>query len=216
MKKSIAVLGLGKYGMSLVRELNEMGMDVLAVDREESIVREIADYCTEAVCAELSDEKSLKSLGLKEMDIVVVAIGDNLEASIFAVVAAKEQGVPLVLAKSSSERMSSILRKVGADKVIQPEEYAGKRSAVILASNTMLDYFEVDDSICMIEITPLAGWVGKSLIDLNLRSTYRINVVAVKDENDKWILTDPEQPLKESTKLLVVLEQKDLGRIRNE
>ena len=105
MKKSIAVLGLGKYGMSLVRELNEMGMDVLAVDREESIVREIADYCTEAVCAELSDEKSLKSLGLKEMDIVVVAIGDNLEASIFAVVAAKEQGVPLVLAKSSSERM---------------------------------------------------------------------------------------------------------------
>ena len=99
--------------------------------------------------------------------------------------------------------------------MIQPEEYAGKRSAAILASETMLDYFEVDDSICMIEMTPLAGWVGKSLIDLNLRSSYRINVVARKDENDQWILTDPEQPLKENTKLLVVLEQKDLGRIRN-
>ena len=215
MKKSIAVLGLGKYGMSLVRELNEMGMDVLAVDKEETIVKEIADHCTEAVCADLEDEKSLRSLGLKDMDIVVVAIGDNLEASIFAVMAAKEQGVPLIVAKSSSERMTRILSKVGADRVIQPEEYAGKRSAAILASENMLDYFEVDDSICMIEMLPLADWAGKSLIDLNLRSSYRINVVARKDENDQWILTDPEQPLKENTKLLVVLEQKDLGRIRN-
>ena len=172
-------------------------------------------HCTEAVCADLEDEKSLRSLGLKDMDIVVVAIGDNLEASIFAVMAAKEQGVPLIVAKSSSERMTRILSKVGADRVIQPEEYAGKRSAAILASENMLDYFEVDDSICMIEMLPLADWAGKSLIDLNLRSSYRINVVARKDENDQWILTDPEQPLKENTKLLVVLEQKDLGRIRN-
>ena len=215
MKKSIAVLGLGKYGMSLVRSLNEMGMDVLAVDREETIVKEIADYCTEAVCADLEDEKSLRSLGLKDMDIAVVAIGDNLEASIFAVVAAKEQGVPLIVAKSSSERMTYILSKVGADKVIQPEEYAGKRSAAILASENMLDYFEVDDSICMIEMLPLAEWVGKSLIDLNLRNNHRINVVASKDDNGNWVMTDPEQPLKENTKLLVVLEQKDLGKIRS-
>lgn len=215
MKKSIAVLGLGKYGMSLVRELNEMGMDVLAVDREETIVKEIADYCTEAVCADLEDEKSLQSLGLKDMDIVVVAIGDNLEASIFAVVAAKEQGVPLILAKSSSERMTYILSKVGADKVIQPEEYAGKRSAAILASENMLDYFEVDDSICMIEMLPLEEWTGKSLIDLDLRNRYRINVVARKDDSGSWILAEPDQPLKENTKLLVVLEQKDLGGIRS-
>ena len=84
MNKSIAVLGLGKYGMSLVRELNKIGVDVLAVDRDESVVKEIADYCTEAVCADLEDENSLLSLGLKDMDIVVVAIGDNLEASIMS------------------------------------------------------------------------------------------------------------------------------------
>ena len=215
MKKSIAVLGLGKYGMSLVRELYEMGMDVLAVDRKETIVKEIADHCTEAVCADLADEKSLQSLGLKDMDIVVVAIGDNLEASIFSVVAAKEQGVPLIVAKSSSERMTYILSKVGADKVIQPEEYAGKRSAAILASDNMLDYFQVDDSICMIEMLPLADWVGKSLIDLNLRTRHRINVVAWKEDDGNWNLADPEQPLKENTKLLVVLEQKELAKIRN-
>ena len=149
------------------------------------------------------------------MDIVVVAIGDNLEASIFSVAAAKEQGVPLILAKSSSERMSSILRKVGADRVIMPEEYAGKRSATILASDNVLDYFQVDESLCMIEMLPLSDWVGKSLIELNLRNSHQVNVVARKNENNKWIMTDPEQPLQENTKLLVVLEQKNLGRIRN-
>ena len=214
MNKSIAVLGLGKYGMSLVRELNKIGVDVLAVDRDESVVKEIADYCTEAVCADLEDENSLLSLGLKDMDIVVVAIGDNLEASIMSVLVAKEQGVPRMLAKSSSERMSVILNKVGADTVIQPEKYAGKRSAVILASETMLDYFQVDDSLCMIEMLPLDNWVGKSLIDLDLRSSQKINVVARKDEDGHWVLVDPDQPLKENSRLLVVLEQKDLVKIR--
>lgn len=214
MNKSIAVLGLGKYGMSLVRELNKIGVDVLAVDRDESVVKEIADYCTEAVCADLEDENSLLSLGLKDMDIVVVAIGDNLEASIMSVLVAKEQGVPRILAKSSSERMSVILNKVGADTVIQPEKYAGKRSAVILASETMLDYFQVDDSLCMIEMLPLDNWVGKSLIDLDLRSSQKINVVARKDEDGHWVLVDPDQPLKENSRLLVVLEQKDLVKIR--
>ena len=214
MNKSIAVLGLGKYGMSLVRELNKIGVDVLAVDRDESVVKEIADYCTEAVCADLEDENSLLSLGLKDMDIVVVAIGDNLEASIMSVLVAKEQGVPRILAKSSSERMSVILNKVGADTVIQPEKYAGKRSAVILASETMLDYFQVDDSLCMIEMLPLDNWVGKSLIDLDLRSSQKINVVARKDEDGHWVLVDPDQPLKENSRLLVVLEQKDFVKIR--
>ena len=214
MNKSIAVLGLGKYGMSLVRELNKIGVDVLAVDRDESVVKEIADYCTEAVCADLEDENSLLSLGLKDMDIVVVAIGDNLEASIMSVLVAKEQGVPRILAKSSSERMSVVLNEVGADTVIQPGKYAGKRSAVILASETMLDYFQVDDSLCMIEMLPLDNWVGKSLIDLDLRSSQKINVVARKDEDGHWVLVDPDQPLKENSRLLVVLEQKDLVKIR--
>ena len=121
----------------------------------------------------------------------------------------------MIVAKSSSERMTYILSKVGADKVIKPEEYAGKRSAAILASESMLDYFQVDDSICMIEMLPLTDWVGKSLIDLNLRTRHRINVVAWKEDNGIWNLADPEKPLKENTKLLVVLEQKDLGKIRS-
>ena len=141
MAKSIAVLGLGKFGMSLVRSLNEMGADVMAVDKVEMYVQEIADYCSTAICADLANEEDLNKLGLKEMDIVVCAMGESLEASILSVAVAKEQGVPLIVAKSSSARMSSILRKVGANRVIMPEEYAGARSAAMLVSESVLYYF---------------------------------------------------------------------------
>ena len=120
MGKSVAVLGLGKYGMSLAEHLYDAGADVLAVDKNKDLIADIADKCTTAVCANLTDEDAVMALGLQNMDIVVSAIGSNLAASIMAVAVAKEQGVPLVVAKSSSERMSSLLKKVGSDKVSDP------------------------------------------------------------------------------------------------
>ena len=214
MKKSIAVLGLGKFGRSLVRTLSSLGADVLAVDREETIVKEMADLCSEAVCADLASEESLIALGLKDMDVVVVAVGRNLEASIFAVSVAKEQGVPLVVAKSDSPRMSAILRKIGADKVIIPEEYAGNRTAVTLVSEAVLRYFQVDDSLCIIEMTPHSDWIGTNIDELNIRRNYHANVLAEKNEDGKWVMVDPDHPLQEDTKLLVLLNQKDLGRFK--
>ena len=203
MAKSIAVLGLGKFGMSLVRSLNEMGADVMAVDKVEMYVQEIADYC------------SLNKLGLKEMDIVVCAMGESLEASILSVAVAKEQGVPLIVAKSSSARMSSILRKVGANRVIMPEEYAGARSAAMLVSESVLDYFELGSRLSMIEMAPLKEWIGKSMAELNIRNKYQITVVAGKDEKGEWMPIDPEQPLQEKMKLLAVVDRKNLSRLKN-
>ena len=214
MKKSIAVLGLGKFGRSLARSLSSLGADVLAVDQNETLVKEIADFCSEAVCADLTNEESLNALGLKDMDIVVVAVGRNLEASIFAVSAAKEQGVPLVMAKSISVRMSTILRRIGADKVILPEEYAGNRTAVTLMSESVLDYFQVDDSLCMIEMKPHSEWVGKTMAELDIRKNYHANVLAEKDADGKWMMADPERAIMEDSVLLVILEHKDLGRFR--
>ena len=213
MAKSIAVLGLGKYGTSLVRTLNEMGADVLAVDKDETLVNEIADHCSAAVCADVSNEEALISLGLKDMDIVVVAMAQNLEASILAVAVAKDLGVPYIVAKSSSERMSAILLRVGANKALIPEEYAGIRSATILFSETVLDYFQLGNSLCMIEMRPLKEWVGKTLTELNLRIRNNINVVARRDENNNWMLLDPGKPLEENSKLLVVMEQKTLDEL---
>ena len=168
--------------MSLVRSLNEMGADVMAVDKVETYVQEIANYCSTAICADLANEEDLNKLGLKEMDIVVCAMGESLEASILSVAVAKEQGVPLIVAKSSSARMSSILRKVGANRVIMPEEYAGARSAAMLVSESVLDYFELGSRLSMIEMAPLNEWIGKSMAELNIRNKYQMTIVAGKDE----------------------------------
>ncbi|WP_026665151.1 potassium channel family protein [Butyrivibrio sp. FC2001] len=212
MRKSIAVLGLGKYGLSLAQSMYDMGSDVLIADIDEDKLKESSHFATSAICADLSNEDEVKNLGLKNLDIVVVAMSRNLAASIMSVAVAKEEGVPLIVAKSSSDRMTSILEKIGADKVIIPEEYGGKQSARILSSDTFLDYFQVDNSLSMVEMNPMDKWVGKNLIELNIRQKYNVNVVAIK-EGGHWITADPKRELRASDQLLIVAERDSLKRI---
>ena len=212
MRKSIAVLGLGRYGISLAKSMYDMGSDVLIVDIDDEKLKECAEFSTSAICADLSNEDEVKNLGLQNMDIVAVAMAGNLAASIMSVAVAKEENVPLIVAKSSTDRMSTILKKIGADKIIVPEEYGGQQSARILSSDTFLDYFQVDDSLSMVEMNPLGKWVGKNLIDLNLRKKYKINVVAIK-EGGHWKVVDPQEPLTEKHHLLIFAEKEDLKRI---
>lgn len=212
MKKSIAVLGLGKYGASLAKNMYEMGADVLIVDQDQDKLKELNGFCTAAVCADITNEDEVISLGLKNMDIVAVAMAGNLAASIMAVAVAKEQGVPLIVAKSSSDRMTSILKKIGANKVIVPEEYGGEQSARILSSDTFLDYFKVDGNLCMIEINPLPKWVGKNMMELNVRKNYNANVIALK-RGSSWKILDPAEALYADDLLLIVVERKDLHRL---
>ena len=214
MAKSIAVLGLGKFGMSLVRGLNEMGADVLAVDKVEANVKEIAASCASAVCADLSNEENLLKLGLEDMDSVVIAMGESLEPSILSVAVSKELGVPMIVAKSSSKRMSSILLKVGANRVIMPEEYAGMRSAALLVSDNITNYFQVSDQLSMIEMKKKEKWVGKSLINLSIRQKYKVIIVGKKDKTG-WVPIDPEEPLQADVLLLAVMDRKNMGRFLN-
>lgn len=210
MKKSIAVLGLGAYGRSLAENLYNMGADVLAVDSREELINDFAGKCTSAICANLENEDEVAALGLRNMDIVVTAMGDCLAASIMSITVAKEKGVPLVVAKSSSERMSSILRKVGADKIIDPESEGGLRSARILLSSSFKDYYKIDDNMYMVEILPEKEWIGKSLIELELRKRLQINVVALRDAGKLWHFVDPHAPLTEGVVLLAAMEKDHL------
>ena len=214
MKKTIAVLGLGKYGISLAKSMYEMGADVLVVDNNRDKLKDMDGFCTAAVCADLTNEDEVEMLGLKNMDIVAIAMGGNLSASIMSVAVAKELKVPLIVAKSSSDRMTSILKKIGANKVIVPEEYGGEQSARILASDTFLDYFKVDENLCMVEMLPLQKWIGKNMVELNLRKNYKVNVIAYKNHNNgHWKILDPKEPLDAENELLIVLERDQLYRI---
>ena len=213
MKKSIAVLGLGKYGRSLVENLYELGADVMAVDRNEELIQDFSGSCTSAICANLANEEEVLSLGLKSMDIVVVAIGDDLAASIVSITVAKEQGVPLVIAKTSSPRISSILRKVGADRILDPEGEGGARSARILMSSFVRDVFELDKNMSMLEMVPKSEWIGESLTELNLRSRMNLNVVAEKEKGGCWRFPDADKPITPELLLLVVAEKKSLKKL---
>ena len=211
MKKSVAVLGLGKYGCSLAKSLYNIGEDVLVADRDESLIRDISSNVTSAVCANLENEDEVLALGLQNMDIVITAMGGNIAASIMCVSIAKEKGVPTVIAKASSPRMAKILDRVGADKIIDPEQEGGVRSARILASKSIHDYFELDDNLCMVELQPRTTWIGKSLIELDLRKKYNMNVAAVKEKGQSWGYISPTKKLSDKNLLMVIIEKKDLG-----
>lgn len=207
MKKSVAVLGLGKYGKSLSEHLYRMGADVLAVDRNMKIIEEFSDKCTSAVCANLDNEDEVNALGLKNMDIVVTSMGGDLAASILCVAVAKEQGVPIVISKASSDRMASILRKVGADKVIDPEGEGGARSARIMVSSIFKDFYELDENMYMIEMIPRPEWIGRDLVELNLRGNMGLNIVAVRSKNQKFHFVNPKAKFHKDDILLIVTEK---------
>ena len=212
MSKSVAVLGLGKYGRSLSESLYELGADVLAVDGDEKIVEDMSDRCSTAVCADLTKEESVLALGLKDMDVVVCAMGGNLAASVMSVAVAKEQGVPMVVAKASSDRMASVLLKVGADKILDPEGEGGSRSARILLSSSFKDFFKLDENMYMIEMIPRKDWIGKNLIELDLRRNFNVNVVAVRRKGELWRFVDPKEPFTAESLLLIVMEKKHMKK----
>ncbi len=210
MKKSIAVLGLGRFGQSLAENLYRQGADVLAVDNDEDVVQSFSDKCTSAVFADLTNEAEVTELGLKDMDIVIVCMSHSLAPSVMSITVAKEQGVPLVVAKTSSERMSSILRKVGADRIIDPDGESGTRVARVLLAETFMDVYELDDNMYMVEMNPKEEWLGKSLEELKLRSKLNLNVVAERGGRGLWHFIPPQKPLTKQMLLLIVVEKKNI------
>ena len=214
MSKQIAVLGMGRFGKSIALSLSDMGADVMAVDANPDVLEKVADKVTFAIEADLKNAESITGTGIENMDVVVVAMGSDLTASITSVMAAKEVGVPFVMAKAADDRMGAILEKVGADKVIYPEEETGVRTARTLMSDSFMDYFDIDKNLCMLEMHPKEDWIGKNLIELNLREKYHANVVAIKDENKMHAFVDPNRKLEETDELLVLLDKTDIKKLQ--
>lgn len=216
MDKSIAVLGLGKYGRSLAKNLYKLGADVLVADADENVVSEFTAYSTAAICADLSNEEEVLQLKLENMDVVITAMGSNLEASIICISVAKEKGVPFVGAKVNSERMSSLLRMVGADEVYDPEEEGGALSARVLVSKYLSNCYELDKNLALLEMRPMDEWVGKTLKGLDLRHTMNINVIATRENQGLWHFVEPERVIEKDSELIVAVESKTLRKIRGE
>ncbi len=214
MNRSYAVFGLGRYGRAVAKELVESGAEVLAVDMDEELVNTAIGEIPYCRCADVTDAEVIRRLGIANVDVVVIAMATNLEASVMATVLCKEIGVKTVIVKCSSEMNCKILSKVGADRVVLPEKESGIRLAKNLLSSGFVDIVELSKDVSMVELEVRPDWVGKNLIELNLRKKYSINVVAILQGREVCANIDPERPLETSMKLIVIANPARLGKLK--
>jgi trk system potassium uptake protein TrkA len=203
-KQSFAVFGLGRYGTALAKELVQSGADVLAVDSDKDIVNSVVQDIPLSKCADVTDPEVIKQLGISNVDVVVIAMATNLEASVMATMLCKEAGVKTVIAKCGSEMECKILSKIGADQVIFPEKESGVRLAKKLVNFGLVDLVELSKDASLFELKVRPEWVGKSLIELNLRKKYGFNVVAIFENEEVNTYIAPDRPLNDSMRLIAI------------
>ncbi len=184
MKSSILVIGLGRFGTAAALELEQLGHEVLAVDRSEAAVNDIAPEVTHAVQLDASDEAALKSVGAGEFDYAIVAISGSTEASIFATMALKNLGVGHVIAKAATALHGAILERVGADRVVYPEREMGTRAAHSLAIPDVIDYLDVAPRFGIVKVRPPASFVGRSLKELDLPGRFQVSPIVLRRGTD--------------------------------
>ena len=213
IRKTYAVLGLGRYGSAVAKELVANGLEVIAVDANQRIVNELAAHLPVCKCADVSDPEVIKRLGIGTIDIVIISMANNLEASVMAVTLCKEAGAKMVIAKAANEMHQKILRRVGADHVVFPERESGIRLAKNLLSSGFIDMISLSKDVSIIEIKVKDEWIGKNLIELNLRRQYGFNIIAKKSDGRVDVNIDPEETLGADTTLIVIANTANLKNL---
>lgn len=206
MKQNYAIIGIGRFGGSICRSLVESGQEVLIIDSNEDRVNEYMNIATHAVVGNAQDEMTLRSLGIRNFDHVIVAIGEDIQASILVTLMLKEMGVPNILAKAQNEYHARVLEKIGADKVVHPERDMGVRIAHNLVSKNILEFIELSDEFSLAEIRVTnPKFFNQTLIDLNFRQRYGLTVVAIRRGSGKVVVSpDATEVVKEFDNLLVI------------
>ena len=190
-QKSFIVIGMGRFGANTARKLTEMGHEVLAVDKSAARIGVIKDDVLRAIQADATDERVIAQLGVRNFDGVIVSIGDDVRSSILATVLCREAGARRIVAKAQDDLHEKLLLKTGADRVVQPERDAGVRLARSMAADGVLDSFGLSDKYGINEMLEPEGWVGKSLMDLNLRKKHGLSVIALRREGEVEVNIDP-------------------------
>ena len=214
IKQTYAVFGLGRYGIAVAKELVESGAEVLAIDMDEDIVNAASLVLPYFKKADVTDVEVIKQLGIRNIDVVVIAMASNLEASVMATVLCKEAGVKTVIAKCANEMHQKVLSKVGADKVVFPESESGIRLAKNLVSAGFVDVIELSKDVSMIELDVREEWEGKSLLELDLRKKYSINVMAIRIGDEVSIDIDPNQKLDKDMNLIIVADTNKMKKLK--
>ncbi len=214
-KKTFGVLGLGIFGSSVCKTLNEYDCEVLAVDSDITCVDRVADFVTRSVQADMTNLEQLRSIGIADCDVVIVGTGNNLEDSIMAILNLKELGVPYIVAKAKNKQYMTVLEKIGANRIIRPEKEAGERVAKSLLSNNIVDLIDVDDEHSIVDIHIPASWIGHSLIELSIRSRFGINIIGIRKNGSKKLdmNVNPSYVFADNDQILVVAETDNIEKL---
>ena len=202
--KQYLVIGCGRFGSSVAKKMCQLGNEVMVIDKDEDSINNIAELVTHTAIVDVTEERDLKSIGLGNFDVVIVAISSDVRASIMATVMAKEMGVPKVVCKAKDELQAKVLYKIGADKLVFPERDMGIRLAYNLASENILDQINLDPEYSIMEIVTPQNWVGKTIIELNLRAKYDITVLAVKTQSGLKVMPSPNYKMQEKNILIII------------
>lgn len=211
--KQYAVLGLGVFGSTVATTLSQYDCEVIAIDIDQTCVERIANEVTKAVVADTTDIEQLRVLGLEDIDVAIIAIGTHLEEAVLTTMNVKDLGVPYVIAKAKNKQFSKILEKVGANRVIRAEKDMGIRVAKSLLRKNIVDLVELDEDYSLVEINAPFDWIGKSFQILNLRRTFHINVIGVKNSDDNMSLNiGADYIVKRGDRFLVIGKTAELER----
>ena len=213
-KKEFVVFGLGRFGKSVATTLVESGCHVLVVDCNQDKIQEMADIATFAVKGDVADPELLQSLGLSNFDGAVIAIGENLEASVMVTILAKEMGIPYVMAKAQNDLHAKVLKKVGVDQVVFPEKETGIRLAHNLVMGNFFNAIELSSNFSIMELDVPKEWANHSLKELNIRAKHNLNVIGIKKQNEININPLPDEKLEREDTLIVIGENDSLSKIK--
>ncbi|MFF2450117.1 potassium channel family protein [Neobacillus sp. NPDC058068] len=215
MANQYAVIGLGRFGLSIANKLFESGQEVLGVDVNEERVEDSHPYATHSIIADSTDADALKSIGIRNFDTVIVAIGNDIQASILSVLLLKELGVKKVIAKALNKLHGQVLKKVGADWVVFPERDMGIRVAHQLLSPNVLNFIEISKNYSVEEVKIPDRMLNKTLRELDLRARYNLSVIAIRHEDEINISPSPDKKIDYGDVLVVIGENRDLERFAN-
>ena len=210
-KKSYAVIGMGRFGESVVEELIKRQADVLVIDNDPERIAKMSKIATHAVTLDSTNVQALKEVGISSIDHVVVAIGKDLQSSILTTLILKDLGVDKVTVKVQDANHEKVVKKLGADEIIQPEQQSGKRLASKIISDNVLDYIDLNESHSFIIINVMDKIVDSTIINLNVRNKFHINIVAIRRGED-IIIPSPDDVLEKTDQLLLVGKNNDLEK----
>jgi trk system potassium uptake protein TrkA len=211
--KQFVIIGMGRFGASVAKTLCSTGNDVLGVDIDEEKVQNISDHITHAAQADATDDSALKALGIRNFDVAVITIGQDIQASILITLLCKEAGVKYVLAKAQSELHAKVLYKIGADKVVLPERDMGMRVAHNLVSSSILDYIELAPEYTLVEVLALDSWEGKTLREINIRANFGVNVIAIKHQGNINVAPSADDYINQGDVIVIIGSKEDINTL---